>query len=46
MYEIEGIICSRDSCIHFSNRSIPFFPKTEVLLKPKEQRSLKIDDLL
>ena len=35
MYETEGIISTRDSCIHFLNRSIPSFPKMEVLLSLK-----------
>ena len=43
MYEIEGIVSTRDSCINFLNRLIPFFSKVEVLLKPKEQRFIKID---
>ena len=30
-------------CLHFLNRSIPFFPKTDVLLKPREQSFIKID---
>ena len=42
VYEI-GVIGSRDSCLHFLNKSIPFFPKTDVLLKPREQRFIKID---
>ena len=33
VYEIERIISTRDSCLHFLNRSIPFFPKVEVLLR-------------
>ena len=37
------VISTRDSCLHFLNRSIPFFPKTSVPLKPRKQRSVKID---
>ena len=39
-YEIGGVISSRDSCLHFLNRLIPFFPKIRVLLRPKEQNYL------
>ena len=49
-YEIEGIISTRDSCLHFFNRSITFLLETDVLLKPREQRFIKsgmpfIDDI-
>ena len=27
----------------FLNRSIPFFPKDEIILKPKKQRFIKIE---
>ena len=37
------LISTKDSCLHFLNRSIPFFPKTDVLLKHREQRLNKID---
>ena len=43
MYEIEGVISTRDSCLHFLNRSIPFLPKTDVPVKPRKQRFIKID---
>ena len=43
VYEREGVISTRDSCLHFLNRSIPFFPRTDILLKPREQRFIKID---
>ena len=38
LFELEGVIDSRDSCVSFLNRSIPFFPKEKVSLKPKEQK--------
>ena len=38
MFELEGVIDSRDSCVSFLNRSIPFFPRENVLGKPKEQK--------
>ena len=36
-YGLEGVIDSWDSCINFLNRSIPFFPKEKVSVKPKQQ---------
>ena len=38
LFELEGVIDSWDSCINFLNRSIPFFPKEKVSVKPKAQR--------
>ena len=38
LFELEGVIDSWDSCVNFLNRSIPFFPKEKVSMKPKEQR--------
>ena len=32
-----------NSCLHFLNRSISFFPKMEMLQKSREQRFIKID---
>ena len=43
IFEIEGIINSQESCFSFLNRSIPFFPKEQITLKPKEQRFIKIE---
>ena len=42
MYEIEGVISTWDSCLHLLNRSIPFIPKMGILLKPIEQRFIKV----
>ena len=38
LFELEEVIDSWDSCLSFSNRSIPFFPreKVEVMLKEQE----------
>ena len=33
VYDIERVMRTKDLCIHFLNRSIPFLPKTDVLLK-------------
>ena len=35
-FELEGIINSSESCFSFLNRSIPFFPKEQIILKPRE----------
>ena len=36
LFELEGVIDSWDSCVIFLNRSIPFFPREKVSVKPKE----------
>ena len=43
LFELEGIIDSWDSCVKFLNRSIPFFPKEEVMVKPREQKVLTLE---
>ena len=43
LFELEGVIDSRDSCVNFLNRSIPFFPKEKVSVKPKEQRLIILE---
>ena len=43
LFEIEGVIHSRDSCLSFLNRSIPYFAKEEVEVKPKEQKLITIE---
>ena len=35
LFELEGVI---DSCVSFLNRSIPFFRRKKVSVKPKEQK--------
>ena len=35
IFELEGIINTRE-CVSFLSRSIPFFPKEQVILKPRE----------
>ena len=42
MFELEGVIDSRDCCFKFLNRSLPIFPKEHVILKPKEQKLIKV----
>ena len=43
LFELESVIDSRDSCLSFLNRSIPFFTKEEVEVKPKEQKLITIE---
>ena len=43
LFELEGVIDLRDSCLSFLNRSIPFFAKEEVEVKPKEQKLITIE---
>ena len=43
LFELEGVIDSQDSCVKFLNRSIPFFPKEKITVKPKEQKMLTLE---
>ena len=45
MFELEGVINSGDCCFNFLNRSLPIFPKEYILLKPKEQKLIKVKAL-
>ena len=36
MFELKGIFTSQEPCFSFLNRSVPFFPKEQIILKPKE----------
>ena len=36
------MINSRDCCFKFLNRSVPIFPEKEVILKPNEQKLIKV----
>ena len=42
VFELEGVINSRDCCFKFLNSSLPIFPENCVILKPKEHRLIKI----
>ena len=44
-FELEGVIDSWDSCLRFLNRSIPFFPKEKVEVKPKEHKLVVVEAL-
>ena len=43
IFELEGVINLWDSCFNFLNRSLPIFPKECILLKPKEQKLIKVE---
>ena len=42
MFELEGVINSRDCCVNVLNRSLSIFPGDCVILKPKEQKFIKV----
>ena len=42
MFELEGIINSRDCCFKFLNRSVPIYPENEIVMKPNEQKFVKV----
>ena len=42
VFKLEGVINSRDCCFKFLNRSVPIFPEKEVILKPNEQKLIKV----
>ena len=42
MFELEGVINSRDCRFEFLNRSVPIYPETELVLKPNEQKLVKV----
>ena len=43
VFKLEGVINSWESCFSFLNRSIPIFPKEKIVLKPKEQKLVKVE---
>ena len=42
LFELEGVINSRDCCFKFFNRSVPIYSEKEIILKPNEQKLLKV----
>ena len=42
VFRLEGVINSRDCCFKFMNRSVPTFPESCVILKPSEQKLIKV----
>ena len=43
VFELEGVIDMWDSSFTFLNKSIPFFSKEQIILKPKERKFTKIE---
>ena len=43
IFELEGIIDSRESCFSFLSRSIPFFPVMTVEIAPASQKMVMVD---
>ena len=43
IFELEGVIDSRDSCFSFLSRSIPFFPMMTVEIAPASQKMVMVD---
>ena len=42
VFELEGVIDTQDSSFKFLNRSLPFFSKEQVIVRPKERKFIKI----
>ena len=43
IFELECVIDSHESCMKLLNRSIPFFSKEQIVLRPTEQKFIKIE---
>ena len=42
MFKLEGVINSRDCRFEFLNRSVPIYPEKELILKPNEQKLVRV----
>ena len=42
VFKLEGVIKTGDCCFKFLNRSLPIFPMDCIILKPKEQKLIKV----
>ena len=42
VFKLEGIINLRDCCFKFLNRSVLIYPENEIVLKPSEQKLVKV----
>ena len=42
VFKLEGVINSRDCCFKFLNRSVPIYLEKEIVLKPNEQKLVKV----
>ena len=43
LFELEGVIDSRESCFRFLSRSTPIFPREQVVVKPGEKKLIPIE---
>ena len=43
IFELEGVIDSCESCFRFLSRSIPIFPREQVVVKPREKKLIPIE---
>ena len=43
IFKLESVIDSQDPCVSCLNRSIPFFPREKVSVKPKEQKLIVLE---
>ena len=43
IFELEGVIDSPESCFRFLSRSIPIFPREQVVVKPGEKKLIPIE---
>ena len=45
LFDLEGMIDSHESCFRFLSRSIPIFPREQVVVKPGEKKLIPIETL-
>ena len=45
LFQLEGVIDSQESCFRFMSRSIPIFPREQVVVKPGEKKLIPIESL-
>ena len=45
LFELEGVIDSRESSFRFLSRLIPIFPREQVIVKPGEKKLIPIEAL-
>ena len=43
IFQLEGVIDSYESCFRILNRSIPIFPREQVVVKPGEKKLIPIE---
>ena len=43
IFELGGVIDSHESCFRFLSRSIPIFPREQVVVKPGEKKLIPIE---